>query len=110
MARQEEVKELTRIDEVLIGYASAVAEVEEKELMTHSMVRREWGRLLVKVKQDLSNLGVAIKVDRGLPENCWKDEATGITYTGITYTRIDGMRTQVKEPDLVAVESLIRRD
>lgn len=66
MATREEIRE--GVDTALISYARAVAEVAEKELMTHSMMRKEWGELLIKVKQDLSDLGVVIKVERELPQ------------------------------------------
>ena len=63
MTKQEEIRGLTKVDVVLIEYAKAVADVEEKELMTHSMMRKKWGELLIKVKQDLSDLGVVIKAE-----------------------------------------------
>ena len=63
MATREEITKRLRIDAVLIEYARAVSEVGEEELLTHSVMRKEWGILLEKTKQDLSDLGVVRKVE-----------------------------------------------
>ncbi len=103
MTKQEEIGGITKIDRILIEYARAVGDVEDEEHdppMTHSMMRAEWGRLLDKVKRDLSEQGVVIKVNRELPS--YDNHVLGIVNEqGRTAQR------QMIKAGYVAVEPLI---